>query len=121
MQRVNPVFIYIIGQIKGLPIDEAKANFEEIEKIIRTLGYSPVNPFKIGVPEHWDYEQSRPHNLKALEPCEGVYIQANWRKSEGSMDEIDQSMKQGKCLYYEESNGIQLLEEQASFIFEKEV
>lgn len=119
--RITPVHIYIIGQIKGLPIDEAKANFERIETKIREMGYHPVNPMKLGIPDHWDYEQSRPHNLKALAQCEAVYIQANWRKSEGSQDEIKQSMLQGKELYYAESRGMEMLEDHARFLFEREV
>jgi len=119
--RITPVHIYIIGQIKGLPIDEAKANFERIENKLRELGYNPINPMKIGIPDHWDYDQSRPHNLKALAPCEAVYIQHNWRKSEGSQDEIKQSMLQGKELYYAESKGMETLEEQARYLFEREV
>ena len=43
--RITPVYIYLIGQIKGLPIEEAKRNFQNIESKLRALGYSPVNPF----------------------------------------------------------------------------
>ncbi len=121
MHRITPVHIYIIGQIKGLPIDEAKQNFNRIETKLRELGYSPVNPFKIGIPDHWEYPESRPHNLTALGKCEAVYIQNNWRKSDGSMDEIQQSMIQGKELYYAESKGMEKLEEQSRFLFEREV
>jgi len=121
MHRITPVHIYIIGQIKGLPIDIAKQNFERIENKLREMGFSPVNPFKIGIPDHWEYEASRPHNLQALSKCEAVYIQSNWRLSEGSMDEIKQSMLQGKNLYYAESKGIEMLEEQSRFLFEREV
>ena len=121
MRRITPVYIYIIGQIKGLPIDEAKANFERIENKLRELGYSPINPLKLGIPEHWDYEQSRPHNMKALAPCEAVYIQSNWRKSDGSKDEIYHSMQMGKEIYYAEAKGLETLEEQARFLFEREL
>jgi len=120
MHRITPVHIYIIGQIKGLPIHEAKSNFERIETKLRALGYSPVNPFKIGIPDHWEYPESRTHNLQALGKCEAVYIQSNWRKSEGSMDEIKQSMIQGKELYYAETKGFEMLEEQSRFLFERE-
>lgn len=121
MQRITPVHIYIIGQIKGLPIEVAKANFDFFERNLRKLGFDPVNPFKIGIPEHWDYPESRPHNLAAIEKCEAVFIQSNWRKSEGSMDEIKQSMLQGKELYYAESKGMEMLEEQSRYLFEREV
>jgi len=121
MQRITPVNIYIIGQIKGLPIHEAKSNFHRIEVRLRELGFEPINPMvHLGIPDHWDYEQSRPHNIEALSKCEGVYIQSNWRKSEGSKDEIKQSMLQGKNLYYAESKGLEMLEEQSRFLFERE-
>lgn len=120
MNRITPVYIYIIGQIKGLPLEVAKSNFERIENKLRELGYSPVNPFKLGIPEHWEYEQSRPHNMKALAPCEAVYIQSNWRNSEGSQDEIKQAMLQGKELYYAEAKGMETLEEQSRFLFERD-
>ena len=117
--RITPFRIYIIGQIKGLPIEEAKTNFKLIEDKLRDMGYEPVNPFKLGIPEHWDYQQSKPHNMKALASCEGVYIQRNWRKSEGSCDEINESMKQGKELFYAESRGMERLEELSRDLFER--
>jgi len=121
MHRITPVHIYIIGQIKGIPIDVAKANFKQIEKKLRDLGYEPINPMvHLGIPDHWDYEQSRPHNIEALSKCEAVYIQSNWRKSDGSQDEIKQAMIQGKNLYYAESKGMEMLEEQSRFLFERE-
>lgn len=121
MHRITPVYIYIIGQITGLPIEEAKANFERIENKLRELGYSPINPLKLGIPLHFDHEQSQPHKLKALAPCEAVYIQANWRNSDESREEIKRSMLMGKEMYYAEAKGLETLEEQARFLFEREV
>lgn len=119
MKRL-PVFIYIIGQIKGLPIEVAEANFERAETQLREIGFNPVNPLKLGIPKHFEYKDSRPHNMKALHPCEAVFVQSNWRLSEGSMDEINESMKTGKNIYYAESRGMEQLKEHASLIFEKE-
>lgn len=119
--RITPVYIYLIGQIKGLPIEEAKRNFQNIESKLRALGYSPVNPFKLGIPEHFEYEQSRPHNLKALSSCEAVYVQSNWSVSEGAKDEISNAKAQGKEIYYADDNGFEILEEQSRFLFEREV
>ena len=75
----------------------------------------------MGIPEHFEYEQSRPHNLKALSSCEAVYVQSNWSYSEGAKDEIANAKAQGKEIYYADDNGFEILEEQSRFLFEREV
>lgn len=118
--RITPLRIYIVGQIKGLPIDVARSNFERVETQLREMGYEPVNPFKIGIPDHWEYSQSRPYNMKALHQCEALYIQSNWRNSEGSMDEINEAMKSKMDLFYAEANGMNMLHDKSRDLYQRE-
>jgi hypothetical protein len=119
MMRITPFRIYIIGQIKGLPLEEAKRNFKRIFDRLIAMGYEPINPFNLGIPDHWEYPQSRPHNLKALYGCEAVYIQSNWRHSDGSIDEIQQANDTNKGMFYEEKKGMEELEELSRGLWER--
>lgn len=112
MRNAVPLRIYIAGQIAGLPVTEAKENFRSIEDQLHAMGYHPINPMRhLGIPEHWTTEQALPYCLEAVEKCEGIYIQSNWRKSEGTQREIERAQRLGKELFFAESKGMEMLED----------
>ena len=47
--------VYISGAIAHYNIDERKGAFANAEQNLRNMGFSPVNPFKNGLPDeaHW--------------------------------------------------------------------
>ena len=112
MKNSVPLKIYIAGQITGLPLHEAKENFRTTEDQLRAMGYEPINPMRhLGIPDYFTTEEALPHCFKAIEQCEGMYIQSNWRKSEGTQREIEKAQRLGKELFFAESKGMEMLEE----------
>jgi hypothetical protein len=120
MKNAVPLKIYIAGQITGLPLTEAKENFRSIEDQLHDMGYEPINPMRhLGIPEHWTSEQALPYCLEAVEKCEGIYIQSNWRKSEGTQREIERAQRLGRELFFAESGGMKMLEDLSRHLFER--
>lgn len=77
--------IYISGQITGLELKEARAQFDKAEKILIEKGHNPVNPMRINNPiagKTWvDYMLD---DLKLLFDCEAIYLLDNWQASKGA-------------------------------------
>ena len=80
--------IYIAGQITGLPLDEARENFAEVEKKLNSMGYETVNPMALEryhPDKEWiDYMIE---SLELLRKCDGIYLIDNYILSRGAQIE----------------------------------
>lgn len=80
--------VYISGKITGLPIEEARANFAEIEKCYSVLGVKTFNPMsekrlinKLGrLP--WVVYIISDVCMELL--CNEIHLQPNWTDSRGA-------------------------------------
>jgi len=78
--------IYISGQITGLELKEAQANFEAAEQHLSEHGHTEiVNPMKL-VPYHPDltWKDYMIEDIKAIFDCKGMYMLSNWKESKGA-------------------------------------
>ena len=50
--------VYISGAIAHYNIDERKGVFANAEQNLRNMGFSPVNPFKNGLPDEGSLERT---------------------------------------------------------------
>lgn len=50
--------VYISGAIAHYNIDERKGAFANAEQNLRNMGFSPVNPFKNGLPDEGPLERA---------------------------------------------------------------
>lgn len=115
-----PVKIYIVGAITNLDYNEAYRNFMIIENKLRSMGYEPINPMRhLGIPPHWKWAQAKPHCLKAIEQCDGLYVQSNYNNSEGSPEEIEYAKSMGKEIFYAHEGGMKKLEQLSRKLFER--
>jgi len=93
--------IYISGKITGLPIEQAKANFKEMEDKLSVAGYEAVNPFVVMPykPEAtWaDYMLA---DIAALFKCEAIVMLPDWNESRGAKIEHDIALHMGLPIYY---------------------
>ena len=77
------VKIYISGKITGLPIEQTKQRFQEVEDfMIKTKFFSPVNPFKIrpflGI-KCWSCYMIA--DIWQLLKCDAILMQEGWETS----------------------------------------
>ena len=76
---------YISGKISGLPITEAKKNFEAAAKRVQEMGHEPVNPMEISRDHHCSWSEHMFIDLMALvHMSERIHLQANWECSTGA-------------------------------------
>lgn len=97
--------IYISGKISGLPLDQARQNFENAENKLCDEVYfhcqiiNPMKsvPFKEG--KSWWYYMRK--DLKLLWGCDVIYVQKNWKTSKGAIIEIIFSILTFKVIMFE--------------------
>jgi hypothetical protein len=98
--------IYISGAITGLRLADAKNNFEAMEQILRNAGHEPINPMKIGLPEHGDHSWAEYMcaDMPFLFEADAIYMLENWQRSKGARIEKAIMEIMEKPVYYQASN-----------------
>lgn len=96
--------IYIAGKITGEPLEACKQKFDVAEKLLQQTGANPVNPFKLGIPSHFTFEESKPHNFKALRHCQAIYMLPCWKNSPGAKEELNEAMRLKMNILFEEAS-----------------
>lgn len=76
--------IYISGKIAGLPPMYSQILFERAEKYLAKQGYEPVNPWKFDKTNCKEFDDYLMVDLEELRKCNGIYMLANWLKSNGA-------------------------------------
>lgn len=77
--------IYISGKITGLDLEQAKKNFEDVEKLIILLGHEPINPMKVlEYDPKLTWEDYMLADIRALFGCDAIFMQENWKDSRGA-------------------------------------
>jgi hypothetical protein len=93
---------YISGQITGLELDHATANFSEAYDDLCKKGYIPVNPMDILPydPKHeWrDYMLA---DIKELFNCDAIFMLKNWTHSKGARIERAIAVEMGIQIIYQ--------------------
>lgn len=103
--------IYIAGKITGEDRAACKAKFAEAENRIRELGAVPITPFKLGIPEHFTFAESKPFNFKAIAKCHAIFMLADYTSSPGALDELDEAQRLKREIFYEQFEGYEALED----------
>ena len=94
--------IYISGQISGLPLEETRAKFENIENELVAQGYEVVNPLKNGIPYNAPWEVHIAMDILLLIGCEAIYLLPDWAYSKGATLEKKIAEFTGKEIIYQE-------------------
>ncbi len=101
--------IYIAGKITGEPLSPCMEKFQQAETLLRDTGAVPVNPFKLGIPHHFSFAESKPFNFKALRHCSAIFMLADYANSPGAMAELDEAKRLGIEIYFEHIDGYETL------------
>ena len=79
---------YNAGQITGLPYLVAYSNFDKYDKVIESMGMTPVNPMKEGLRPSCPWWMHMIYDLWLMARCQHVYFQPNWTESRGARIEF---------------------------------
>lgn len=85
--------IYIAGKITGEPLEACKAKFAAAEQQLIGAGATPINPFNLGCPDHWTFDQCKSTCFEAIENCTAIYMLNDWESSPGSRVELHEAMR----------------------------
>jgi len=80
--------VYIAGQIKGLPREEAASLFAKAAEFLRSKGCLPMNPMEI-TPENslWLWQDYMRADIKTITECDSMFMLSNWQNSKGAKGE----------------------------------
>lgn len=93
--------IYISGPITGTT--DYMERFEKAEKLLKSKGYSVVNPAKVNaqMPEDTTYEEYMKMSFTMLDMCQYIYMLNGWHKSIGANRELGYAMAKDMIIMYE--------------------
>ena len=81
--------VFISGPMTGLP-DNNYSEFFRVEKLLRDVGYSVVNPASIGVRDGWEWRDYMTQSLMMLltRDVDAVVTLDGWERSKGASLEV---------------------------------
>lgn len=102
--------LYISGPITCRAHDEAFYEFEQAEKALRDLGFTPVNPMKAnglnGDGEHHAWAKYMRRDIALLLECDGLYMLPRWKESRGACLELHIAKSLEIPIVYADPDGI---------------
>lgn len=93
--------IYISGKISGTDLTETRARFAAAAKVMKRLGYEPVNPLENGLTEHDNWEAHIIKDIATLLQCKAIYMLQDWQESKGARIEYYIATEIGIPIMYE--------------------
>lgn len=93
--------VYISGAIAHHDISERKTTFADAERLLRRMGFEPVNPFKNGLPEEAHWREHMRADIALLLCCDYIYMLKGWELSKGAKLELDVASSCGIKVLFE--------------------
>lgn len=100
--------IYIAGKYTGLKHTDAVAKFDYTKQQLVAAGFAAshiVVPTEL-VPEGTMYELAMEICITNMQRCGAVFMQLDWRESDGARREHERAVELGKPVFYEAECGI---------------
>lgn len=97
--------VYISGRMTGLDSDEIVKKFSRSERYLVENGHSVLNP---AVTMHlmntsgFSYDHFLVIDFAMLSVCDAIYMQKDWRDSNGARRELEYAERRGLKVLYEE-------------------
>ena len=96
--------VYISGRITSLKEDQYRQAFDRATKLLEEEGHLPVDPSKLGKPEHrsWNYYMRKA--IPQLCECDAIYMLNGWAKSKGAQIELNLATGLEMPVFWESEN-----------------
>jgi hypothetical protein len=102
--------IYIAGKITGLLKEEYTAKFAKAENALKLAGWTPVNPCRLGIPDHATTQEALKVCIPILEGCKAIYMLSDWRDSPGAIIERSTARHNKIDVYHEDIHPVELMQ-----------
>lgn len=97
--------VYISGKMRGLTTDKIFEKFEKSSLFLAEKGYSVMNPAifcTLPFIDHFTVEDFLSIDFAMIDCCDAVFVQKDWKTSEGAKQEIKYAICHDKELIWEE-------------------
>ena len=93
--------VYISGAIAHYDLEERRQAFDQADSFLSLKGYSPVNPFKNGLPDEAHWREHMRADIALLLGCDFIYMLQGWELSKGAKLELDVASSCGIKVLFE--------------------
>jgi hypothetical protein len=98
---MKPQLIYISGKIGDLEKEVYEKHFNDAKKELNEVGFDVVSPIELPHDHDKSWFEYMIEDLKALKPCDGIYMLNNYHDSPGALIELAFAKRMGKRIIFE--------------------
>ena len=96
--------VYIAGKVTGLEKAEMLSKFYKSAKTLKKDGHLVMSPAVLSLNEGFDHADYMHICYAMIDVCDAVYLQKDWRDSQGARMEKEYADEHQKPLIYEDDS-----------------
>lgn len=102
MKAEKQMKVYIAGKITGLEKPDFLKKFYDSSKALRDQGHLTMSPATLALNEGFSHEDYLHVCYAMIDVCDAVFLQKDWRDSEGARRELYYAKAVKKQIIFEE-------------------
>ena len=96
--------VYIAGKVTGLPKNEIFKKFNGSVRTLKEGGHAVMSPAVLVLNEDFEHEDYMHVCFAMIDVCDEVFMQRDWRDSEGARMEREYATDHRKRIIYEDES-----------------
>ena len=96
--------VYVAGKVTGLPKNEVFRKFNESVRMLKEGGHAVMSPAVLVLNEGFGHEDYMHVCYAMIDVCDAVFMQRDWRDSEGARMEREYATDHRKRIIYEDES-----------------
>lgn len=96
--------VYVAGKVTGLPNSEVFRKFNGSVRTLKKDGHAVMSPAVLVLNEDFEHEDYMHVCFAMIDVCDAVFMQRDWRDSEGARMEREYATDHRKRIIYEDES-----------------
>lgn len=96
--------VYVAGKVTGLPKNEIFRKFNGSVRTLKEYGHAVMSPAVLVLNEDFEHEDYMHVCYAMIDVCDAVFMQRDWRDSEGARMEREYATDHRKRIIYEDES-----------------
>ena len=96
--------VYVAGKVTGLPKNEVFRKFNGSVRTLKEGGHAVMSPAVLVLNEDFEHEDYMHVCFAMIDVCDAVFMQRDWRDSEGARMEREYATDHRKRIIYEDES-----------------
>ena len=96
--------VYVAGKVTGLPNSEVFRKFNGSVRTLKEGGHAVMSPAVLVLNEDFEHEDYMHVCFAMIDVCDAVFMQRDWRDSEGARMEREYATDRRKRIIYEDES-----------------